>query len=316
MPNIKKLGDAHLGKSFKNGVPLHQRGVREKMQGRDLEKSLSDLESIDTHVTMGDLFDRAVVPFEVIIKAAETYRRAAARHPDTLFVILRGNHDASRDLQKRSAFDVFDMLLDGTDNVMVLKEPFYSEDGLAFIPWDPLLTSAELVAEIPEGTHTVFGHWDTRSYGGSEDNMIPFEALKAKGVKTIYTGHIHKPEVYTAHDMEVNVVGSMQPYAHGEEVNDDLYITVDLETAKLGGLESKCVRVDLKPGDTIDFGIDCLQLTTRRLDEKGEPENIEVTLGDFDFMAMFDETLDTLKASDEVKDKIREKYTELRGQQC
>jgi DNA repair exonuclease SbcCD nuclease subunit len=286
------------------------------MQWRDLERSLSNLEDIDTHVTMGDLFDRAVVPFEVIIRTAETYRRAAARHPDTLFVILRGNHDASRDLQRRSAFDVFDLLLDGTDNVMVLKETWCSEDGLAFMPWDPLLTSTEMAEDIPVETHTVFGHWDTKSYGGSEDNMIPFEVLKDTGVKTIYTGHIHNPEVYTAHGMEVNVVGSMQPYAHGEEIDDSLYITVDLDTARAGGLESKCVRVDLKPNETIDFDIDCLQLTVRRLTEDGEPESIEVNLGDFNFSTMFDETMESIEALPEVKDRVREKFTELRGQQC
>ena len=46
---IEFQGDAHLGKPFIHGVPLHRRGDREKMLWADFERSVSQT-SADIHV--------------------------------------------------------------------------------------------------------------------------------------------------------------------------------------------------------------------------------------------------------------------------
>ena len=43
---IELLGDAHLGKPFIHGVPLHRRGDREKMVWADFERSISDTSAV------------------------------------------------------------------------------------------------------------------------------------------------------------------------------------------------------------------------------------------------------------------------------
>jgi hypothetical protein len=87
-------------------VPLHRRGDREKMVWADFERSVSET-SADVHINLGDLLDRPVVPYDVIVRAARIYAQAAQHRPETQFLILQGNHDVSRDLERVSAFDVF-----------------------------------------------------------------------------------------------------------------------------------------------------------------------------------------------------------------
>ena len=98
------LGDPHLGRTFVHGVPLHRRGEREAMLWRDFAQSLSSV-AAPLHICMGDLFDRAVVSYDTIVSAARLYMHAAAKFPQTKFIILRGNHDTSRDADKVSAFE-------------------------------------------------------------------------------------------------------------------------------------------------------------------------------------------------------------------
>lgn len=98
---IDLLGDAHLGKPFIHGVPLHRRGDREKMVWADFERSVSQTPA-DFHINLGDLLDRPIVPYDVIVRAPRTYIRAAEREPETQFLILQGNHDVSRDLDTLS----------------------------------------------------------------------------------------------------------------------------------------------------------------------------------------------------------------------
>src|SRR4029078_2818152 len=86
------LGDPHLGRTFVHGVPLHRRGEREAMLWRDFAQSLSNV-TTHLHICLGDLFDRAAVSYHTIVSAARLYMHAAAKFPETKFIILRGNHD-------------------------------------------------------------------------------------------------------------------------------------------------------------------------------------------------------------------------------
>ena len=261
---IIPLGDPHLGRSFVNGVPLHRRGDREKMVWEDFEKSLrlAREKLVRLHVCMGDLFDRFTVPLEVILRAALAYSAAAASSPETVFVIIGGNHDASRDADRASAFAVFRHLVERHFNIFVVhEEPFelkIDDSWFAFVPWHPFKNAREMVEQLLNKDHgydAVFGHRDIERFPGSEDNLLPVDLL-TKCTRRVFTGHIHQPGVRydPNHDLEIICTGSMQPYAHGEDVDGKMYVTVsqdELITTLANDPEAFrncCVRVDVRPG--------------------------------------------------------------------
>jgi DNA repair exonuclease SbcCD nuclease subunit len=233
---IHTIGDPHLGKRFVNGVPLHRRGEREKMVRAQFVDEL--LVPCDFNVCMGDLFDKMVVDIATVLFAADEYRHAAACRPNTLFVVLRGNHDASRDADKRSSFDLFRELVRGVPNIVVVDDRYQYMAELVFFPWHPFKTAAEIVAELTDVDHLTnggeiqpicFGHWDIKDFDGQNTNLVPVEQLKKLNPARVITGHYHKAGTYEVDGLQVECTGSMMPYAHGEETNDDLYVTVTLE---------------------------------------------------------------------------------------
>ncbi|MES0134535.1 metallophosphoesterase [Mesorhizobium sp. M0016] len=282
---IETLGDPHLGRSFVHGVPLHRRGDREARVWADFRDSLANTEA-DVHVNMGDLFDKAYVSYDVIMKAAQAYIEAATNNPDCSFVILKGNHDWVRDLDRHSAFDMFAAIVEHMQNIFIVTTRWVFGDELAFFAWHPTILAADMVSKSNHTDATIaFGHWDVESFGGAGENLIPTKQLAAAGFQIAVTGHIHKKDDFERDGIFVQVNGSMQPYAHGEESNDDLYVT--LTKAELtGGLHDKCVRVVLEPGEILDEEIDCLSLTIKRLDGADE-EMPTVVLGDFDMEKLF-----------------------------
>ena len=188
----KIVGDPHLGRRFNNNVPLHRRGDHEKIVWTKFREGL-DPKGAKTHVNMGDIFDRAVVPYIDVWRAAHFYRCAARIHRDTTFIVLRGNHDASRDLEAVSAFDIFAGLVGG-DNIIVVKD-WLNYDGLAFFGWHPITSAEALVEDFIYNTPntrgmTAFGHWDVDPLS-DPFNLIPTEQLAAAGITKAYTGHVH-----------------------------------------------------------------------------------------------------------------------------
>lgn len=274
---LEILGDPHLGRSFVHGVPLARRGEREARVWSDFKKSIIHT-TADIHVNMGDLFDKWMVSFDVIMNAAEAYIHAARKNSNTVYVILKGNHDWTRDLERASAFDVFAAIVAPVKNIVVVSRPLMMEDFL-FCPYHPSENAHETVSK--HKATVAFGHWDTE-FG--EHNMVPTKA----GVPKLYTGHVHKPTTFTRDGTEVIVVGSMQPYAHGEEADDSLYVTLRLdEIENAGDLTNKCVRVLLASDELFDVEINCLQLVVKREKDDDTDDSPTVTLGDFDMEALF-----------------------------
>ena len=289
---LKILGDPHLGRRFENNVPLHRRGEREQLVWAQFEQEL-DPKGHELHIMMGDLFDKAIVPYTVVLRAARLYQEAALSNPKTTFIVMRGNHDASRDLEAVSAFDVFRHLVRHVRNIEVVRS-FYRHDAATIYGWVPVETADELVNRLPPTPGLpVFGHWDTDArYSGG--NLIPTVSLAKLGVTQVFTGHIHKSDQFTRDGLTVVQTGSMQPYAHGEEVNDDLYVTLSLEDVKdkdADWLKDRCVRVLLEPGEVFDLEIDCLQLVLKRASDVGDDEGIEVSLGEFDLNTIYSEAM-------------------------
>lgn len=324
---VELLGDPHLGRRFVTGVPLHRRWDRERTVWADFHRSLRQAKGAAAHICMGDLFDRSVVPFNVVLKAADAYRRAARRHPETRFLILKGNHDDTRDADFRSALDVLERLLSPVDNVLVVQEvaevvELRGADGevvrLALFPWHPFTSAAEMVTdELPE-VAAAFGHWDLDAYGQEAINVIPHEAL-ARITDTAYTGHVHLPSTRGIGDLQVHIVGSMQPYAHGEDPTGALYQTVTLDEVQQRLSERPdhyrdvCLRVLLPVGEAVPEGIECLQLVVKRLDDV-EEDDLTVEFERFDVDALFDEVFAAHGVPEPIVAQIRNRLEEARAE--
>jgi DNA repair exonuclease SbcCD nuclease subunit len=308
---IELLGDAHLGKPFIHGVPLNRRGEREIMVWADFERSVWET-SGDVHINLGDLFNAALVPYDVILRAARIYAQAAENHPGTQFLILQGNHDVSRDLERVSAFDVFAEIVWPIPNIRVVREPIVIDD-LLLVPFDPVTPTAELIAELDPSAKITFGHWDVDGLGDSH-NLIPTKLLAELGVKRAFTGHVHKPDSFTRDGVDVVVVGSLQPYSHGE---GDMYVSLSLDEARLidpAAIRDKCIRIRLQPGEVYDLELECLQLTVQRLGTEEEPET--VTLGDFEMSALFTQAFDQADVAANLRPTLLARYDELKGSPC
>lgn len=313
---IKVLGDPHLGKSFIHGVPLARRGEREEMMWAQFTGHLQLDQDYDYHICLGDLFDKAVVSYDVIDRTAQAYVSAAKKYPRTKFIVVKGNHDWQRDLDRISAFDLFSAIVASQENIEVVSGSFAVPDQFAVFAWHPTISAADLVKQADGNFDTVFGHWDIEDYGDHNPNLIPLQELAARGVRRVVTGHIHKPERFTDPEtgIDVTVFGSMQPFAHGEEANDDLYVTLtkaELESTDLD-LRNRCVRVLLKEGETFDEDLDCLQLTVKRLGGRDDSPIETVSLGEFDMLSIFLRAFKDAGVSPTVTEALLNRYNETR----
>jgi DNA repair exonuclease SbcCD nuclease subunit len=310
---VEMMGDPHLGRSFIHGVPAHRRGERELSQKRAFVDQLMGTIA-DVFVIMGDIFDKFVVSPTMVLFAAKAMRLAAETNPGTLYILLRGNHDGSRDVTLKSSFDLLAALLGDVENIMTIVDDVYclqldDDNALGFIPWHPFKDASqmadEMLAYVPVAEITaVFGHWDIDDFGGSNSNLIPLaQLMDITGL--LITGHVHKPERRKVDGIEIFVTGSMQPYAHGEDLTGTTYRTVGLEEARTlsesGTARDLCLRVVLNEGEELDFEIDCLQLRTVRgsTDATEAPVDFE----SFNLKNLWDQTFtENLVSSDTTDD--------------
>lgn len=326
---VNVCGDVHAGRHFRTGVPLHRLGDREEMVWEDFEQQLNV--EADLTIIMGDLFDKFVVPPEVVLRVYGLLARyASVGQP---IYILRGNHDASRDSQKASSFDLLKALLEGGDAhgtpavTVVETRQFCGPKGrlLLLCGWSPFLSAADTVSGADSNTvgriTAAFGHWDITQHGEDTHNLIPLEQLAGLGVKTVYTGHIHKAERFTRNGITVEVVGSMQPYAHGEEPDGSmLYLTLTPEQVEdmLKGDEDifvdSNVRILLIDGAEYPREFNCLSKTYKRVhsgeakvDEEGNPVAAYDT---FDLRTMISTTLTEFGVSEALQSRINTTLTE------
>lgn len=299
--NVAILGDPHLGRKFKTGVPLHRMGDRERMQWADFEHQVMNPGRVRWHVNMGDLFDKFVVAPEIVLRAARIYERAAAAHLDVGFIVIRGNHDVSRDTAKKSSFDLFTMLVAHIPNITVIDE-VAEIDGFGFVPYDAFIPVADQVAQLSNGLEAVFMHHDFADWGG--DHVIPTAALAEKDISLVIDGHDHLRRTEKRHGVTVEIVGSMQPFTHAEDPDGGLYITCHLEE-----LPDDCsdvnVRVLLREGETLPDDVDCLSLTAKRV--TNEDETLEVDTSEFESLSLGQMLADALDGLS-IKDQLMEAF--------
>lgn len=160
---IKILGDPHLGRSFVHGVPLSRRGEREEMVWKQFEAELDVDHETDFHICIGDLFDKAVVSYDTINRAAQLYISAAERYPGTIFLIVKGNHDWQRDLDRISAFDLFASIVASIDNIVIVDLFYQSNNEFAVFAWHPTISAAQMVEKCGGVYRTAYGHWTLKA---------------------------------------------------------------------------------------------------------------------------------------------------------
>lgn len=318
--NVHFIGDPHLGRKFETGVPLHRRGEREaSVQAQFISELLTPC---DLNICVGDIFDKFVVAPEVVLFVVEAYREAMRQRPNTAFVVLRGNHDASRDTDKASSFDLLYELLDGFGMMTVVKDSIFIFDSqpvgakIGFLPWMPFETAAQMASKLVGQYDCVVGHWDMSDYGGDGHNVIPLPQLQGK-TKLVVSGHDHNGKDYEVDGMLIHYTGSMQPYSHGEDAAGQLYVSLtldELRAAPAEELQNKNVRVLLKPGETLDFEVDCLALTQKRVAaDLKEDEGIEIQLDTFDMQAILRRNLVRHGVSETTSQRTMDMYMERKN---
>lgn len=324
------LGDPHRGRPFRNGVPLHRIGDREKMQSDTFVHSLDQVADAEVvgHVCVGDLFDRARVPNEVVAQVADEYIAAAQRHSGATYFCLTGNHDVSRDSLNVSSFQLFTRIVDNDIKVIREKVRVWVFENRAkgttckigFIPWHPLKTALEMVDEFAEqlqGCDAVFGHWDVDRRLEGTDNYIPAARLVDLGIPLAVTGHDHTARELTLAGLPVIVTGSMQPYSHAEDPKGSLYVTVPAEEAKAALAENdlayydKCLRV---VGEWDDEWPNCLQFSTMSAGAAEADEALaEVQVAEFSLNDLWNESFQDVDPK--VSEELKAKFTEIGGEE-
>jgi DNA repair exonuclease SbcCD nuclease subunit len=321
---VQLIGDPHLGKSFMTGVPLHRVGEREASQRKQFEKLI--LKPAQLTIVMGDLFDKFVISLECLLDTANKLNQASEDKTKQI-VILRGNHDLSRDVIKKSSFEVLKLLVTkpNVHFIDTIREIFVGKDKFLMVPYDAFKTGKELLedwmTQRPKNQtyryEAVFGHWDIHHFGGKEaHNMVPLFGLSHL-TDLVVTGHIHECGVYTfpGFDLTVLGTGSMQPYAHGEDATGEVYVTLTQAQAEATPktiLFNKCVRILMKRGESLPE-IDCLQLIAKFEDEVEGDQNLEVELIDFDLMKLWDTSMQTVGVTDEkIISEVHEMYRVIR----
>lgn len=240
-PFIALIGDVHAGRKFKTNVPLHRIGEREESIYEDLFAALMPVDAkIEQHfVLMGDLFDKFQVDNNTLLKVAHLLKVSTQSGLNVQIHILRGNHDLSRDLMLASSFDVLKSLCSSNNRITFhdFERPTVVLDTkpllVVALPYSSVLSASDMAEMLPTMTdigYYALGHWDYTAHGEDTHNLVPMEVFKRKGVTKVFSGHIHKPQEYTVQGIPLTYVGSLQPYAHGEELPDEtLYQTLHKE---------------------------------------------------------------------------------------
>lgn len=281
---LSVIGDVHLGRVFRTGVPKHRLGEREKMvqdQFLELLKRKSDY-----CVIVGDLFDKVRVSNSCLNYCIDAIEQASKENPNTKYIILSGNHDMSKDTSRVSSFQLLEKyFLTNTNkfkNIIIVSsymEPIKATKNLLlyFSHYNPFMALDEERPNFYKYKDMMykvaFGHWEVSDFGSDHfiDRHIPKSILM--NFDLIVTGHEHKPTLTSVDTVPVYVTGSMQPYAFSEELHTerDLYLTTTV-----GELEKKLkkdksslrntnVRILLDTGDAIPESFDCLSLTYKNI---------------------------------------------------
>lgn len=240
-------------------------------------------------VVLGDLFDKAIVNPTVVLMAFNIIITALNNNPNIRYTLIPGNHDLSKDISKKSSYELLYYLLlpykDITNLNVLFKEPMYLKvfsdkeeekihSVLTFDCYFPFqedrVSFKDIIKESfdPEVSFITFGHYDNVDILGNEYLPLP-DFLEYSDL--IVSGHYHTPVLssYALDDVKkssrkVVFAGSMQPYTHAEDPDKYIYITLtpeELEDIDLKTLKNKCVRIYCDNDFALTSTLDCLSLS-------------------------------------------------------
>ena len=313
-PKFWVLGDVHLGKVFRTGVSPDMRGWREEQVFIAFSQHLMAAVETNRHfVQVGDLFDTFRVPNEIVLRAAQAVRRCAEMRPGKMFIFLAGNHDEARDTDKVSSFRIFGEMLCDLDNVEIIRgdaDTLMFENCL-FVGFNAFRSPAEQLAKYDGPFDAVFGHWDVVDVGAENPQLMPFNRLQ-EITKLVVTGHDHLPRhiEYGQGEVRVLVTGSMQPYSHAEDPDEEIYVTRTAEQVMTDPTlyDGKFLRVLLAPdGDTFDrTKVKAISVTFKHVDSEGTDVQHEIDLDE-----IFDMTAEVKAAFKDVPADVSAKIQSL-----
>ncbi|AJD82938.1 endonuclease subunit [Achromobacter phage JWF] len=321
---IGLIGDPHLGRKFETGVPLDRRGEREASQWVQLEEELNT-EGLDVAIIVGDVFDQFAVPNSVVMDFFNVLMDAYMNHDDLHIVVIRGNHDASRDVGKVSSYAILARMIESGDRLIITEddpEILVFHDSvlrIGLLPWHPFRNSreqAKLLTEQGYEFDMCVGHWDRVTFDDEPHNCIPLTELRPY-CKFLVSGHDHNACEYEMGDVKILYTGSMQPYSHGEDQDGEKYITLALEDVRAKVAEDptffhdKALRIALKPGEKVDFAIDAWAITTKLIQNNGEDfVDISVQAESFDTIDVISRCLAKHEVPQAIADKTLAMYKE------
>ena len=193
---LRIIGDPHLGKIFKQGVPKDILGKREQLSFDVLYKLLTC--GSNYVLVVGDLFDKFHVDPTVFYNTLQSIESAATSNPDTIFIFLNGNHDLSKEDGKISSFQLLQMYINNHQSIRNVKviltkqeDPILKiEDvGLAlglfhYNPFESIdneYTEDDLYIDPDIYPYRIaFGHWETIDFNSDVfiDRQVPTKVLK------------------------------------------------------------------------------------------------------------------------------------------
>lgn len=329
---VQVIGDPHLGKHFRNNIPRDKLGNLEEEMFTTF-KALLNTPSVDMYVIVGDLFDKAKVTNEDYKRTIDIIESASHTNSRSKYNILSGNHDLSKDKNKVSSFSLLEEYFYTADypNVSIyskysnpitldhINTVFYFSHYNPFISLDDELSNISFSIN-PNALSIAFGHWDTVDYGSDKyiDRVVPKAIVDNFDI--IITGHEHKPVRKMIEDKHLAVVGSMRPYAFGEEIEEDgdLYVTETPEcvlqklTEDSKYYKNKCVRIIYKDGDTLPDSFECSMLIYKFLPTTKDKEEYKPEKDVLSFQNMLLEALDGLSTdkNSHVVTKIKDCFLE------
>lgn len=299
--NIKFIGDCHLGKIFRTGVPSSKYNLREEQIFKDFEYHMDQGKNCLFTVIVGDLFNSFKVSNEVLLKAYNTLCKYINKESYTsTIIIIPGNHDLSKDSTKISSYFLLKEMLENTfdkyaqEKFKILYSDSYltSKNNLSFYfdCYNPFYEEEENTFDLDiKNPLLSVGHWDDPRFNSG---YRPCPDLISKS-EIIVSGHIHTPQEFNIKNTKFIYTGSLQPYSHSEDYNDNLYVTYDykdFETlfTELDGFnespnkelihsfKNKNIRINCYPGYISPYSFEFMSLIYNNI-FKNETEIEEVS---------------------------------------
>ena len=334
---IACIGDPHLGRVFKTGVPSDRVGEREKSLYNTFHKLMNPTDPlVKDVVVVGDLFDKFIVSPTVVLTAYNIILKAYNDNPNVRYTIIPGNHDLSKDTSKKSSYELlynllFTLSMGSERLITLLNHPKYvtidNEDGsintvLAFDCYNPFpeqrWSFEDMSAECWKEAENIitFGHWDSLDI--IESGYTPSQEL-LDGSTLVVSGHEHSYKFYNyPFDVNNNPVlftGSMQPYSHAEDPEGWIYVTIDqdeLVDYDLSTLKYKCVRIYCDNTFALTTPIDCLSLSYLYKESEIVEDTLEEDIQSLDdsYTARMTNIISALKSDTGYEEDILEIFKE------